>query len=300
MRAVTSPGNALARASLIVPAHNEAGRIESLLPVLVDAATAGYLVVVVANGCADQTAALVAQHPELTLVELAEASKAAALRAGDQRAGDVFPRLYLDADARVDLRSLDALVAALRGPAPLAVRPRSTRDTTGCSSVARRIVRGAAIAPSAQAWAATHLEGHALYATNAAGRARFDVFPDLIADDAFFDRMFDADQKRVVQQAHVTVRPPTTWAEFERTLTRVYLGNLELAAWLRTNRPDRQVPPGPRRSIGSRLRSLNAVVRFDRSGVDDVVAVALNALVRRRAQRRARRRWRRGHDTVWR
>ena len=55
-------------------------------------------VVVVCNGCSDETAELVRSsgHP-VRVVELGAASKPAALRVGDA-AASAFPRLYLDAD----------------------------------------------------------------------------------------------------------------------------------------------------------------------------------------------------------
>ncbi len=117
--------------SVLIPAHNEAAVIVRCLDALFDGVEPGRLEVVVAcNGCTDDTARLArsAGHA-VSVVELPQASKAGALRAGEQML-TVFPRLYLDAD--IVLRGPSALAAGgavahrsrSGGPAPHRLRHR--------------------------------------------------------------------------------------------------------------------------------------------------------------------------------
>src|SRR3954470_20527395 len=85
--------------SVLIPAHNESAVIARCLHNLFQGIDADDLeVVVVCNGCQDDTAAVARTcgHP-LEVIDLAVASKTAALRAGD-RLLRTFPRLYVDAD----------------------------------------------------------------------------------------------------------------------------------------------------------------------------------------------------------
>lgn len=71
--------------SVVIPAHDEESSIVRCLTSLVEGAPPDALeVVVVANGCHDTTAvaARTVEGP-ITVVEIAEASKVAALNAGD-------------------------------------------------------------------------------------------------------------------------------------------------------------------------------------------------------------------------
>ncbi|GGK79553.1 hypothetical protein Sme01_21630 [Sphaerisporangium melleum] len=111
-------------ASVIIPAHNEARVIGRLLTrLLAEAAPGEFDVVVVANGCDDDTAG-VARGFGVRVVETPVPSKREALRLGDQAASS-HPRVYVDADVELgtaDLRALrDALAddgVAAHGTAP--------------------------------------------------------------------------------------------------------------------------------------------------------------------------------------
>src|SRR5262249_5142571 len=91
--------NARPLGSVLIPAHNEAAVIERCLKTLFEGTEPGELeVAVVCNGCRDATADLARAFGQaVTVIELEEGSKPAALRAGD-RCLRTFPRLYLDAD----------------------------------------------------------------------------------------------------------------------------------------------------------------------------------------------------------
>src|SRR5690349_17015586 len=103
-------------ASVVIPAHNEGTVIERCLDALFGGIDPAALDVVVAcNGCVDDTAqrARLSGHP-VRVLELGQASKAAALRAGDE-AARYFPRLYLDADVVLAGPSALRVIDRLRG-----------------------------------------------------------------------------------------------------------------------------------------------------------------------------------------
>ena len=96
--------------SVIIPAHNEEAVIGRCLGSLLAGAPAGALeVIVVANGCSDRTATVASSFgPDVRVIELAEASKHAALNAGDSVATR-FPRAFVDADIEVTWSAIDAV-----------------------------------------------------------------------------------------------------------------------------------------------------------------------------------------------
>lgn len=110
--------------SVIIPAHNEAGVIGRLLGHLVcPTGPEDIDVIVLANGCTDNTAEVAAEFsPPVRVVTLPVASKREALDAGD-RLAQSFPRIYVDADIELSVEDIRALDAALRRPGVLAAAP---------------------------------------------------------------------------------------------------------------------------------------------------------------------------------
>lgn len=251
-----------AAAAVIVPAYNEESRIGPLLATLSQAATElGYLVVIACNGCVDGTVAMARSTPGVEVLDLERASKPFALNEAERYVGDIFPRLYVDADVRTDVSSLQRLVDALRVDTPRAVRPMERYLTDGAPWYVKSYYSARYVVPSSREWLEHHIEGHHIYGTNVAGRARFDTFPETgqIMEDAFFDRMFDPDQKVAVYDARVEVPLPSSSRALLRGMTRIYQGNWELTAWLAAHRRDRLAPTAPEqpgRSVNQRLRYL--------------------------------------------
>ena len=110
--------------SVIVPAHNEARVIGRLLgPLVSDAAPDELNVIVVANGCTDNTADVAASFgPLVRVLSIPVPSKREALVAGDKAARG-FPRIYADADVELGTADVRLLDAALRRPGVLAAAP---------------------------------------------------------------------------------------------------------------------------------------------------------------------------------
>lgn len=176
-------------ATVVLPAHDEAGYIEPCLAALLASDLGGLAlrVIVVANGCRDETAArarafadrAAAQGCVLQVIETPQGNKLRALQLGDEAAGP-GPRLYLDADVIVGPELIRALVGTLQGDA--------ARYACGTPVVAQ--ARSAVTRAYARFWSTLPFvtqgaPGFGLFAMTAAGRARWGDWPDVISDDTF-------------------------------------------------------------------------------------------------------------------
>jgi GT2 family glycosyltransferase len=186
---------------VIIPARNE----EELLPrclqaLLLDGQTLSLRIIVVLNGCTDNTRKIThqwqlafgAEGHEYLIVD-SSGGKAAALNEGDthRRPG---PVLYLDADTVVApgtlpaiARELDTDLARLVSPSPRVVRSKSW------------LTRGFAHVWTALPAVAGDVIGAGCYAVNSPGRARWTRFPDVVADDAYARSRFRREERIVLQ-----------------------------------------------------------------------------------------------------
>ena len=211
--------------SVVIPAHNESAAIRRCLDALFAGVAPGELdVVVVCNGCADDTAALArSSGHHVRMVELEAASKSAALRAGDEVAR-ALPRIYLDADvvlhgsaARVVLKRLRAGAVAARPPIHYAI--------STSSAPVRSYYRARSQVPALLG----SLWGAGVYGLSEVGRSRFDAFPDVVADDLWVDRQFAPGEIEIVDCAPVEVAVPRRARDLFRVLRRTYRGKAETA-----------------------------------------------------------------------
>lgn len=214
------------RLSVVIPAHDEATILAAGLRSLLDSDPAGELeIVVVANGCTDDTAAVAASVSDrIAVVEIAAASKIAALNAGDA-AARVFPRAYVDADVTVDAATLLEIADAVGVPgSPHVGAPRLAVDTSGASAAVRAYYRVWALSE----YRATGHVGSGVYVLSADGRARFGEFPDVIADDRFVQQLFPV-AERFTSDREFSVPAPRTFTSLVRRGVRIASGNLQVA-----------------------------------------------------------------------
>ncbi|MBY6004044.1 glycosyltransferase [Salipiger bermudensis] len=185
--------------SVILPASNEATLIGGCLAALCDSdwsESAPVEVIVIANGCADDTAAraracapaFAERGWTLQVIERAEGGKLAALDAGDAAASGAI-LVYLDADVTVAPRLLQQLHQALSRPEP--------RYASGSVNIT---AKGAVSRAYARVWRrvpfmARCVPGCGIFAVNAAGRARWGRFPEIISDDTFVRLNFAPDER---------------------------------------------------------------------------------------------------------
>jgi glycosyltransferase involved in cell wall biosynthesis len=211
--------------SVVIPAHNESAGIRRCLDALFAGIAPGELdVVVVCNGCADDTAALAGSsgHP-MRVIELEAASKPAALRTGDE-AALAFPRIYLDADVVLQGSAARIVLERLRAGAVVA-RPPVHYDSSASSAAVRSYYRARSRVPALLG----SLWGAGAYGLSEAGRSRFGAFPDLVADDLWVDRQFAPGEIEIVECAPVVVTVPRRARDLIRVLRRTYRGKAENA-----------------------------------------------------------------------
>lgn len=259
------------RGAVIIPAHNEAGGISDTLRALSPLLAAGITIIVAPNGCTDDTVACASAVPGIEVIEVAAASKAAALNAADawaDRLGAGWPRLYLDADVTIDPLAVRQVLALLETGAVLAARPTFRYDTAGCDPWVRAYYRARNRMPGMH----THLWGGGAYALSLAGRRRFGRFPAVTADDLYVDAQFTPDEIAIIGSRPIVVRVPATWRALLATLTRVQRGRSELALDVAVER------------VGG-WRTVLAAVHDPASAGDAVAYTVLSVLARLKARR---------------
>ncbi|HET6873843.1 MAG TPA: glycosyltransferase [Acidimicrobiales bacterium] len=209
----------------MIPAHDEEAVIGRLLVAIGRDAEPGEVELVVAcNGCRDRTAEVArSAGPKVNVIEVERASKIAALNAGDAVA-TLFPRFYIDADVIVTLDTLRRCAAELVAGPALCVSPRVEYDLTSVSPAVSRFYRVWQQIP----YFSEQRIG-AVYGLSAAGRARFDRFPELIADDQFVQQTFQLGERRCLTDRTFTVLPPRDTRSLLLNRTRIYRGNRQLA-----------------------------------------------------------------------
>ncbi|MEU3696798.1 glycosyltransferase [Streptomyces griseoviridis] len=266
--------------SIVIPAHNEARVIGRLLDALLaDPAEEATDIVVVCNGCTDDTARVAAgRGPRVRVVEIPVPSKHTALRTGDDHARG-FPRLYVDADVVLTGAGVRALAEPLADTASgvLATAPVRRIPLAGCAWRVRAYYRVWQRLPAVR----EGLFGRGVIAVSAAGHARIAALPPLMADDLAASLAFAPGERRVVGAAEVVVRPPRTWRDLINRRVRAAVSTAQVE--------QRQGPAGASARTG--VSDLAALLRA-RPGLFASVAVFVAAAVvaRRRAARAVRER----------
>jgi len=221
------------RASVVIPAHNEARTIARLLSALRSDASGvdgDIEIVVVCNGCTDATAALArAADPKARVIEVASASKSAALKLGDHLAR-AFPRVYCDADVELtgaDLAHLLELLLPVEGrPEILATAPTRILRTDRSSRVVRWYYEFWQRLPGVRAG----LYGRGVIAVSAKGHARIAALPTVMADDLAMSEAFETGQTCVSPDSRVIIYPPRTLADLIRRRVRAVTGTHQVMA----------------------------------------------------------------------
>ena len=257
--------------NVIIPAYNEQAVLGRLLEaLLVQSPTKAYIVVA-CNGCVDETAQ-VARAYDVTVLDLPVASKAAALNAADHLVDPVRSTFYVDADVVVSRKVLDELAALLRDGPFLAVTPVAVPQLTGRPYPVRAFYRIWQRLPYATS---KRLAG--VIGLSSGGRARFDRFPDALADDLFLQTRFEPGERSIVTGTCFTMEAPHRTGELFRVLTRVHLGNAQLAR-------------SGTSAAGQGLQPLATLVVSEPKRLPDaLVYAALTILAKRHARSRLRR-----------
>ena len=257
------------RASVVIPAHDEEGCIEQTLrTLLADAEPGEFQVVVVCNGCADGTADEARQVPGVEVVEIPDASKITALNEGDRRT-DHFPRIYLDGDVRLSTHAARALTAELKDDDALAAGVSADYDLSR-SSLGVRLFYG--FRQELTVFSEGFI-GAGVYALSAAGRRRFEAWPDILGDDQFVYRLFAPHERRTVPGHRTRVVAPEDLRTVVRRGVRVRRGNAQLTV----GSSDRPALPPPPAGVKHVLRRS---VRTPKGFASAVTFLAVTVLIR--------------------
>ncbi len=211
-------------ASVVIPAHNEAGTIGRSLTALRRGMHEDDLdVVVVCNGCTDSTAATArAADPLARVIEIVQPSKAEAMRVGAEVSSH-FPRVHLDADVELSGASLRALVESLSEPGVLATAPERHLPREGCSVLVRWYYDVWEQLPNVR----DGLFGRGVVALSAGAHVRVAQHPGLLNDDLVMSDAFASQERRVVTGAVAVIRPPRNVRDLMRRRIRVATGNVQ-------------------------------------------------------------------------
>ncbi|MFC7448793.1 WecB/TagA/CpsF family glycosyltransferase [Rhodococcus daqingensis] len=283
-RPATQISGKLRRGSVVVPAYNEATVIERTLAPLSRAAVEGYIeLIVVCNGCRDDTADIARTVPGVTVLELVDGSKTAALNAGDEAAA-LWPRLYLDADIQISTAAVLSVLDRLADGSVLAARPAARYDYDGANAMVRSYYRARQRIPQhGQA-----MWGAGVYGLSASGHERIGTFRDCTADDLYVDAQFDAHEKAVEATDPAIVTTPANVRSLLAILRRSHRGVVEMA------RPGDHGPArGAGRQGAATARALWRSVRGPRSATDAVVYAAMALAARWGARRSTSGAWER-------
>jgi glycosyltransferase involved in cell wall biosynthesis len=256
--------------SVVIPAHDEAAVIGRLLDALSDR-EADDEVVVVCDGCTDDTADVARRWPGVVVVEQSQAGKPAALNRGD-RVARLYPRFYVDADIVVSTAALREIARTMHGPV-LAGSPAMQVDLTGASWAVRAYYDVWTRLP----YASRAILGSGVIGLTAEGRARFGDFPDVIGDDEFVRRRFAVSERTESPTTRFVVTAPRRLAPLIRIKTRSRLGILQL---------DELEGPAPPEAGATGSRELARLLGQPRRWSAVAVYVVVRALTTTRARRR--------------
>lgn len=275
--AATWRGRGTPVAAVVIPACDEAAVIERTLARLAEPAAAGSIeVVVVCNGCTDDTAARAARFAGVRVIERETGSKPHAINAG-LAATSARPALVLDADIELPAAAIPGLVRALREPDARGGRPPFEYDVRGADPWVRAYYRARSRMPGSSA----ALWGAGVYALTREGLARVGALPPVTADDVYVDARLHPHEKRMPPLAPVRVRVPRTASALLATLVRVRRG------------PAQQGVDTGRSTLGELVRTATDPAR----AWDAAVYAAFALAARRRAAEPAAVRWERDAST---
>lgn len=211
--------------AIIIPAYNEATIIARAINSLLSQMKDDDELIVVANGCSDNTAEIArAFEPRVKVIDTPIGSKIHALNLGDDVA-ITYPRIYFDADVEMAAGSLDAIKTALTNGKLLAASPVPQVDFSRSSW----FVKAYYDIWHSMPFCKSGLIGGCVYAISEEGRKRFDKFPDIIADDGYARALFKECERGVAEGAVSKLKAPINAEFLMKIKTRSRMGQMQLA-----------------------------------------------------------------------
>ncbi len=150
-----------------------------------------------------------------------------------------------------------ALLTRLAEPSVVAARPPIRYDASASCWLVQRFYAARAQLPNVLG----SLWGAGVYGLSAAGRLRFQDFPQVVAEDLFVDRLFTTEEVEILPIEPVTVTCPRTVRGLLRVLKRTYRGNAALTG----------VPGPPRPGTQATIRELARLARCGLPSLRDAI-----------------------------
>jgi len=209
--------------SIIVPAYNESAVIGRCLSALNTNKEGNneLEVIVICNGCTDNSAEIARSFPNVQVLETSVSSKTNALNLGE-RVANTFPRLFLDADLIISRAEIERCFEHLNKPGIHLIAPpmdinldRSPTSVRAYYAIWKQLP-----------YFKSRVGG--VFAISKAGRERFGEFPNIIADDAFVRAHFDENERLVPNDCSFEVAPPRSLKDLVKIKTRSRFGNVQL------------------------------------------------------------------------
>ena len=217
-------------ATVIVPAHNEAGVIEACLDSIIGQDNVDNIIVA-CNGCTDETAQIVREkYPDIHCLDIETPSKVNALNEAETYArelGLTFPVYYIDADTRLSENCLIKINAYLETHQDiLLAAPTPIIDTSASSWLVKTYYKVWVNLP----YIKEGVIATCSYIITETGRQRFERFPEVINDDGFVRCNFWNREISNVPDTEIYINAPRDIYSLIKIKTRARLGNMQLAA----------------------------------------------------------------------
>jgi glycosyltransferase involved in cell wall biosynthesis len=215
-------------ATVIVPAHNEAGVIESCLQSIVGQEGVDHIIVA-CNGCTDNTVDIVQQkYPSAICLDIKKPSKVNALNEAEIKAKEIgvkYPIFYIDADTQLSENCIQHIIQALDKSHILLAAPTPMIDTSKSSWLVKQYY---------QIWVNLPYIKEGVIATcsyiiTEQGRQRFKKFPSIINDDGYVRCHFKNNEIANISGTEIYIQAPRDIFSLIKIKTRARLGNMELS-----------------------------------------------------------------------
>ncbi len=215
-------------ATVIVPAHNEAGVIEDCLNSIIKQKRVDNIIVA-CNGCTDNTAEIVKQKfPAVVCLEIQKPSKVNALNEAEitaNKLGINYPIFYIDADTQLSNNCISQITKTLKDSNILLAAPTPIIDTSKSSWLVKKYY---------QIWVNLPYIKEGVIATcsyiiTEQGRQRFKKFPEIINDDGYVRCHFKNNEISNITGTEIYIQAPRDILSLIKIKTRARLGNMELS-----------------------------------------------------------------------
>lgn len=211
--------------TVIIPAYNESSCIIPTLTHYKALASQDVQVIVVPNGCIDNTAELVRDNFEkMVVLELKNGSKIAAINEGLKVAK--YPHVLIqDADVEIDEHSLRTMVDFIKSESYLFASPVTNLSISGSFWI-RRYYDFLMITPAFQ----KGMVNSGAYLLSPEACEKLGIFPQVIADDGYVKGVLNPNNLVKIADCYSLVKTPTDLWSLIKIKTRSKLGNMQLAS----------------------------------------------------------------------